>query len=109
MLKANMKGALGLVLGVALSACAPGAKERVSELQSSLVSNGDFETGAAGAAPPAPWAVTAFRNPGITVQSPQTRAGLNLGAGGNLITTEINGVNQPDPDLGAAASLRWPR
>jgi hypothetical protein len=84
------------------------AEERTDEAQSSLFSNGDFETGAAGSSPPS-WTVVSYINNGITVQTPQTYAGLNLTAGGALITTEINGVNQPDPDLGNTASLRWPR
>ena len=50
--------------------------------RSAVFANGGFETGAAGAAPPAPWTVQTFLNPGITVQTPQTYAGLNLAAGG---------------------------
>ena len=117
----NLKYAFGLALCGALVSCAPapgGETGVVVEKHDALITNGDFETGTAGNAPPAPWIVTPYRNPngtagtpdGITVQSPQTRAGLNLVAGvGALITTEINGVNQPDPDLTATASLRWPR
>ncbi|HEY2406477.1 MAG TPA: hypothetical protein VGI10_10775 [Polyangiaceae bacterium] len=106
----TMKCALGLALTLVLSACAPGADEPVGESRSAVVTNGGFETGAAGAAPPS-WTLQTFLNqmPGITVQAPQTRAGLNLMAGGNALTTIVNGANQPDPDLGAAASLRWPR
>lgn len=71
-------------------------------------SNGGFESGTAGAAPPS-WTVTTYLNSGgITIQSPQTRAGLNLATGGNPLTQIVAGTNQPDPDLGAGASLRWP-
>lgn len=100
--------ALGLGLAVLLSACAPAGQENARVTQDPLFTNGDFETGAAGAAPPS-WTVQTFLNKGITVQNPQTRAGLNLAAGGHALTTIINGVNQQDPDLGAGASLRWPR
>ena len=100
--------ALGFALGLTLAACSSGSPERVLQVESAVVTNGSFETGAAGAAPPS-WTVTSFVNNGITVQTPQTRPGLNLVAGGKALTTEINGVNQPDPDLGLGASLRWPR
>jgi MYXO-CTERM domain-containing protein len=82
--------------------------ELLATTSSPLFTNGGFETGAAGAAPPS-WIVQPFLNDGITVQTPQTRAGLDLVAGGKALTTVLNGVNQPDPDLGAAASLRWPK
>ena len=106
----NMKThhALGLALAAVLSACAPADHESVAVTQDALFTNGDFETGAAGAAPPS-WTVQTFLNKGITIQNPQTRAGLNLAAGGHALTTIINGVNQQDPDLGGGASLRWPR
>ena len=76
--------------------------------------NGGFETGGAGVTPPAPWTVTTYLNgTGVTIQTPQTRAGLNLAAGGAALTTTIVSATgpgmQPDPDLGMAASLRWPR
>ena len=84
----NLKYALGLGLTIALSGCAPGSQERVSETQSAVVANGGFETGAAGVAPPS-WTVQTFLNNGITVQSPQTRAGLNLQPGGNALTLSL--------------------
>ena len=75
--------------------------------------NGGFETGAPGAAPPAPWTVNTYLNNGFTPQTPQTFAGLNLASGGRALTViEASGtgpLQQPDPDLGTAASLRWPR
>ena len=91
--------------------CAPGsggADGPVEKAQAAIIVNGDFETGAANAAPSS-WLVQPYLNQGITVQSPQTRAGLKLMTGGKAITTTISGTNQPDPDLGAAASLRWCR
>ncbi|HEX3853662.1 MAG TPA: hypothetical protein VHW01_22005 [Polyangiaceae bacterium] len=109
MSKVKQNCALGLTLGLALSACAPGSQERVDETTGAVVSNGSFETSTAGMAPQAPWTIQTFLNKGITVQTPQTRAGLNLRAGGKALTTVLKGVNQPDPDLGVGASLRWPR
>src|SRR5258708_15500567 len=73
-----------LLVVESFSACETGAPpiEGTERTASALWTNGDFETGAANMAPPAPWVVATFLNPGITVQSPQTLAGLNLGAGG---------------------------
>jgi hypothetical protein len=80
--------------------------------------NGGFETGPAGSVPPAPWVLSNFLNPGITIQTPQTYAGLNLASSiashaAPVALTVINSsaagpLSQVDPDLGAAASLRWP-
>jgi hypothetical protein len=95
--------------GVVLVACATdpssGATEAVGQVSSAVFTNGGFETGAAGAAPNG-WTVNTFLNNGITVQTPQTYAGLNLAAGGTALTTTIAATNQADPNLGAAASLR---
>ena len=91
MLSLKVIRSLGLALAAALSGCAPGAgHESVGVAQSSLFSNGNFETGAPGAAPPS-WTVQSFLNNGITLQTPQTRAGLNLQPGGKALTTIING------------------
>ena len=77
-----------------------------------LFANGDFETGAAGVAPPS-WTVHTFINPGLIVTTPQAISDLNLAVGGNALTTiksSLSGMlSQPDLDLGVAASLRWPR
>ncbi|HEX7601599.1 MAG TPA: hypothetical protein VF316_08340, partial [Polyangiaceae bacterium] len=104
-----------LVLLTLLLACsnapAPGQHEHVGEAQSAVFVNGGFELGAANM-PPQSWTVQPYLNPnpgGVTIQTPQTRAGLNLAKGGKPLTTTITGVNQPDPNLGAAASLRWCR
>ncbi len=76
-------------------------------------SNGGFETGTANQAPAAPWSVTLYSNGmGLTIQSPQTFAGLNLQTGTNHATTELHTTGpfaQPDATLGAAATFRWPR
>ncbi|MCU1277062.1 MAG: hypothetical protein JWM53_608 [bacterium] len=96
------------LLFLAILGAACGVPPQVAETSQALFVNGGFETGAAGSAPTS-WTVQTFLNPGITVQTPQTRAGLNFGAGGAAKTTELNGVNQADPDLGALASLRWSR
>ena len=46
-------------------------------------------------------------------QTPQTRAGLNLGAGGNPLTvikrSAADRSRRPIPNLGAGASFRWPK
>jgi uncharacterized repeat protein (TIGR01451 family) len=114
-----------LGLSLVLAACTPEAppkeqekaQEKVQEAQSPVFLNGDFEGGAAGVPPPS-WTIASFvNNPptGITVQQPQTRAGLNLtlNAGSQLLTATINAPGgaetQTDTTLGAAASLRWPR
>jgi uncharacterized repeat protein (TIGR01451 family) len=107
---------LAVVLGS--YACEPSAPSHeagegnVRDSASALWTNGDFETGTAGNAPPS-WTVTTFLDPGVTVQSPQTRTGLNLGAGGTALTTIKRAAAGPesrtDPNLGAGASLRWPK
>jgi hypothetical protein len=116
---ARMGGALGIAVAIATSACAPESpaetsdqKENTAEAQQALFSNGDFETGNNGQAPPS-WTVTTNSNPGITIQSPQTKAGLNLQPGGNPLTTILATAagpeSQTDPDLGNQASFRWPK
>ena len=105
---------LATAFGMA-EACSPGGQvpdDAVGEAQSAQFTNGGFETGAAGTAPPS-WTLQSFKNVGITVQTPQTLAGLNLMTGGKPLTTILASatgpLTQPDPDLGATASLRWPR
>ena len=105
---------LWLAVAVVLAGCAPPPDERddqeeeaVGQAQSEVFTNGGFETGPANNPPPAPWTVTTYLNStGVTITTPQTRAGLNLATGGNALTTEIAAVNQPEPDLGVPASLR---
>lgn len=105
----------------AVSACSsnsPGSGENVGRSQSAVFTNGQFENGAAGVSPPS-WTVTPYLNNGITVQTPQTKAGLNLLttlAGHNppknltsILVSATGPLTQTDPDLGVTASLRWPR
>src|SRR5579871_115861 len=78
-----------------------------------VFTNGTFESGAAGSVPPG-WTVRSFLNTvGVTVQTPQTLAGLNLSSGGVVSTFLLNSpvgpLSESDPYLGSAASLRWPR
>jgi hypothetical protein len=108
--------AVGWIAGAALlAACSSAAPspERVDQVSSAVFTNGGFEMGAATMPPPAPWVVQTWLNPAITVQTPQTLAGLNLAAGGVaktiLVASAAGQDSQVDPDLGAAASLRWPR
>jgi uncharacterized repeat protein (TIGR01451 family) len=79
--------------------------------------NGDFETGTIGSVPPS-WTAQTFLNPAITdttiatPPTPQTLTSLNLAAGGYAATFTVGGTpteSQPDPDLGAGASLKYPR
>jgi len=97
------------LLGACASSSGP-PDEPLGNARQSLFVNGSFETGAAGIAPPS-WTVKTYLNPtaGITVQTPQTRAGLNLQTGGDALTTQLTGTNKTDPQLGATASLRYCR
>jgi hypothetical protein len=110
--------ATAFTMAEACSSNPPGSGENVGEAQSAVFTNGGFETGAAGMTPPS-WTVTPYLNNGITVQTPQTLTGLNLlttlaGHSAPKQLTEIlvsatGPLTQIDPDLGATASLRWPR
>ncbi len=89
--------------------------ENLGTGQSAVFVNGGFEAGAANAPPPS-WTVNTFIDPqdvGVTIQSPQTRAGLNLAVGGIPLTLTLNApggpLTQADNNLGNGASLRWPR
>ena len=103
--------AVGLAAVATVAACTTreGPQgERTGTTSSALFANGGFETGAANA-PPVSWTVQPYLNPnpgGVTIQTPETRAGLNLATGGKPLTDTIAAVNQADPDLGAGASLR---
>ncbi|HEY8088198.1 MAG TPA: hypothetical protein VIF09_10145 [Polyangiaceae bacterium] len=103
----------GVVATIACSSRAPSGPELTGRTSSAVFTNGGFETGTAAQPPPAPWSVQTFINPGITAQTPQTLAGLNLAAGGVARTTILNSLlgpgTQPDAHLGLTASLRWPR
>ncbi|APR80972.1 Hypothetical protein A7982_06319 [Minicystis rosea] len=109
-----------------MPACAPDSKgpaqegngadnngtEHTGEAHSAIFSNGGFESGTNNQAPPS-WTVTTNLNPGVTIQTPQTRAGLNLSAGGNPLTrtlvTTAGPESQTDANLGTTASFRWPK
>jgi uncharacterized repeat protein (TIGR01451 family) len=95
----------GLVLVACATDVSSGKPEATGRISSAMFTNGGFETGAAGAAPVG-WTVNDNLNDGITVQTPQTYAGLDLAAGGKPLTTTLAATNQPDPDLGAGATLR---
>jgi hypothetical protein len=112
----NRLGSASWLLGLlAFGACSPAAptnpEESLGSTSSAVFANGDFESGAAGT-PPQSWTVNRYLNPGITVQTPQTFASLNLAAGGVANTVELAAagpLTQTDIALGAGASLRWPR
>jgi len=88
----------------AVGACSSGSTPRESHAY--VFTNGGFEMGTAGVAPQS-WTVTTNLNTnGVVVQTPETFAGLQLAAGGKALTTTIADVDQPDPNLGATASLR---
>lgn len=113
-------GVFSLVAGAACtSSSAPPspAAEQVGKVSSALFTNGDFESGTNNQAPPS-WTVTRYYNPdnGVSIQTPQTRAGLNLATTGNPAPTSqtftlvaAGPETQTDADLGSTASLRWPK
>jgi uncharacterized repeat protein (TIGR01451 family) len=106
------------VLGTIAAACSlqpppsPAPPERTGEVSSAVFVNGGFESGTNNTAPPS-WTVTTYKNGGVTIQNPQTRAGLNLGTGGTARTVTLVSAtgpeSQPDATLGPSASLRWPK
>ena len=120
--------AIGLA-GALLAACAPSAPppeehaghdhaEKTGEAASAAFVNGDFEAGTHNQPPPS-WTVTPYFNPnaGVTIQTPQTRAGLGLATTGNPVPAARTFTlvaaggpeSQTDPTLGTNASLRWPK
>lgn len=92
-------------------ACTATPSDSVGASGSALFTNGDFESGAAGSAPPS-WTVSTFLNPGVSYP-PAQRTDLNLSAGGDartiLLSTNAGAESQVDPTLGPTASIRWPR
>ena len=95
-----------MIVGACTAQTGSPEDENVGEARSAQFTNGGFEMGAASAAPQS-WTVVNNLNPnGVLQATPETFADLQLAAGGNALTTTIAAVNQPDPDLGAAASLR---
>lgn len=111
-------GVLSAAAVALAGACSSTAPPSLEETHIRTFTNGGFETGAAGATPPS-WPVTPYLNNGITVQTPETLAGLDLvtmiaghSAPKDLTTILVSAtgpLTQPDADLGPAASLRWPR
>ncbi len=104
---------LGGVAFVACDATPTGPSEGLGQTQSAVFANGGFETGAAGQAPPS-WTIQPYLDSnGVTVASHETRSDLNLQAGGTaatvLLSTAAGPESQPDANLGAAGTLRWPR
>src|ERR1700722_12609660 len=74
-------------------------EESVGTTRQALWTNGGFESSAVGAQP-AGWTISTNLDPGITIQTPQTLAGLNLGAGGVNLSSVVGGApnSQSDPD-----------
>jgi uncharacterized repeat protein (TIGR01451 family)/MYXO-CTERM domain-containing protein len=112
--------AASLVLGAVLlsAGCGDpkgGAAESTAAARAAVFINGDLEADAVGASPSG-WATSTNINPlntGITDTRPahQTFASLNLQAGGYSGTLVVGGAteSQSDPDLGTAATLRFPK
>ncbi len=102
------------VLTLAAGACAQSGvpnDEHVGEARSDAVTNGDFEVGTAGT-PPSGWTVRTWINNSITVQSPQTYAGLDLQAGGVANTVILSAAGAGPGSKGDQAIgnlLKWPR
>ena len=119
-IRAGRIGASAVLVIAGIAACATDEApqgEPTSTVSSALFTNGGFETPAnapANTPPPAPWTVTTHLNStGITVQTPQTHRGAQLGQRRRRQNLHPSRGGRPrtqtDPDLGATASLRWPR
>jgi uncharacterized repeat protein (TIGR01451 family) len=80
---------------------------RVEKQSQPLWANGGFESDAIGAVPSS-WTVTPNLNPDITIQDPQTLAGLNLAPGGTAATYVVGGATESQTDP-AAAPVRYPK
>src|SRR5258706_1357625 len=95
-----------VALAASFAACTvtPKDAELTESTSSALWTNGGFETSVVTMPPGAPWTVTTNINNGITVQNPQTLAGLNLQAGGVARTVTLRSNLGPpplaDPNLG---------
>jgi hypothetical protein len=107
-----------VALAGACSSQAPSTGGPSEETTLRVFTNGGFEMGP-GNSPPQGWTVTTDLNPGVTIQTPQTLAGLGLAPaiGGHAApTARTDTLNSPtgplmqtDALLGLTASLRWPR
>jgi len=111
--------AAGIVLAAACAHDNGPPSEKYGTATAAIFANGDFELGAANMPPPS-WIVDTFLNlNGVLLQTPQTRAGLQLSAGGTAKTVTLDAtpagpLSQCDAQLGcgtllAPVSLRWPR
>lgn len=110
---------IGVVVGLSWLGCEPGAKapSTVETSARAVFNNGNFESGGTGQpsviTTPTGWTQTTYLNPGVTMQTPQTREGLNLQSGGAqqtaLLYSAAGAESQPDSALGSSASLRWPK
>lgn len=102
------QGAL-IALALAVAACnlGGGGSEEVAASRQPVWSNGGLDNGTTGTPPPN-WTITPNLNPGVTVQDPQTFAGLNLQPGGVANTSTILGAveSQSDPNVPA---VKFPR
>jgi uncharacterized repeat protein (TIGR01451 family) len=83
----------------------------VGTATAALFSDNGFESDTAGAAPAAPWTVSANLNGGYKAGTPAQLSDLQLQNGGTKATTVVGGAtgSQPDPDLGAGQVLRYPK
>ena len=106
----NKKASLGLAaVGLFVAACNFGggtsASEEAASQREPVWTNGDMETQGT---PPPGWTVTTNTNPGVTIQDPQTFAGLNLQGGGAAATSTVTGAveSQSDPN---APEVKFPR
>jgi uncharacterized repeat protein (TIGR01451 family) len=87
----------------------------IGQATSAQFGNGGFEIGQSGLPPSLPWVVGTYMNPfdGVTLESPQTEAGLNLTQNGTELTCITNApggpYSEPDADLGTGGSILWPR
>ncbi len=86
-------------LGLLVAACNLGGSpsEETAASRQPVWANGDMETQGT---PPPGWTVTSQINPGVTIQDPQTFAGLNLQNGGLAASATVTGApeSQSDPN-----------
>lgn len=94
--------AFGLMACSAEKPADPG--EHVGSASQALWGDPGFESDTVGSAPAASWTVTPHVNNGVTVQSPQTYAGLSLANGGAAATVAVGTGSDPD-----APSITFPK
>ncbi|CAN5138720.1 hypothetical protein BH09MYX1_BH09MYX1_05330 [soil metagenome] len=102
--------AIGIATALGMGGCSSKSAptEETAAARQPVWVNGSFEDGGVGVLPPG-WTATSNLNPGVTIQDPQTFAGLNLAAGGDVAVTAV-GAGLPetfaDPDV---AEVKFPR